>query len=348
LTSFIGLDLQPERASTAALERDLSVVARSTAAVAGGYEETGSGVRCVPAAEWIRAGGFALQELYGELPLKSRKLWGVGLSGPDGWIALDSEFEPLCDVRLPPAGGLLDDLDGWLERNTRLRARISLVLSPKDLFRFMMSGAMAADTTSVCAAGLLAAGKRDWDRKRLEEADLPTRWFPPVFQSSAATSRLHQEGMRQSGLPGSPWLVAGSTSRLASMVASADLRSQKLWLPADEGPPVYAIGAARDISDPVIPPGYRLSESPIDGHLLLLRKLPCPPGSGSGEIQAELASGGYEVSGVETLRADAELGAAALAAIGSGIMKSWDRYYALLAEPPTAAAAGQEEDGAGE
>ena len=161
MTSFIGLDLQPERASAAALERDLSVVARSGAAVAGGYEETGSRVRCVPAAEWIRAGGFALQELYGELPLKSRKLWGVGLSGPDGWIALDPEFEPLCDVRLPPVGGLLDDLDGWLERNSRLRARISLVLSPKDLFRFMMSGAMAADTTSVCAAGLLAAGKRD-------------------------------------------------------------------------------------------------------------------------------------------------------------------------------------------
>ena len=220
------------------------------------------------------------------------------------------------------------------------------MLSPKDFFRFRMSGAMAADTTSVCAAGLLAAGKRDWDRKRLEEADLPTRWFPPVFQSSAATSRLNQDGMRQSGLPGSLWLVAGSTSRLASMVASADLRSQKLWLPAG-GMPVYSLGAARDISDPVVPPGYRLSESPIDDHLLLLREAPCPPGSGLGEIQAELESGGYKVSGAETLQADAELGAAALAAIGSGIMKSWDRYYALLAEPPTTAATGQGEDCAG-
>ena len=151
MISFIGLDFQPGRASAAALGQDLSVPARTSAAVAGGYEEDGTGVQCIPPAEWLRAGGFALQELYCGLPLKSRKIWGLGLSGPTGWIALDLDFEPLCDLRLPPAAGLLDDLRDWLSRNPRLEPRISLILSPKDLFRFRMSGALAADATSACA-----------------------------------------------------------------------------------------------------------------------------------------------------------------------------------------------------
>ena len=336
MISFIGLDFQPGRASAAALGRDLSVPARTSAAVAGCYEEDGTGVQCVPPAEWLRAGGFALQELYCGLPLKSRKIWGLGLSGPAGWIALDLDFEPLCDLRLPPAAGLLDDLRDWLSRNPRLEPRISLILSPKDLFRFRMSGALAADATSACAAGLLSTRRRDWDRGKLEAAELSTRWFPPVFPSSAPTSRLNQDGMRQTGLPGSPWLVAGSTSSLASMIASADMGARKLWLPGAGEHPVYSIGKRQPDGTPAVPPGYWLSESPIEDQLLLVREAPAHAGCKAGDIETELEGAGYEVEGIETLKAEAELGAAALAAVGSGLLKSWARYYTLLQKLPAA------------
>ena len=149
--------------------------------------------------------------------------------------------------------------------------------------------------------------------------------------------------MRQSGLPGSPWLVAGTTSHLAAMIASADLRKRKLWLPGAGEWPVYAIGPAQENQEPVIPAGYRLSESPIDDHLLLVREDPAPTDCREEDIREEIESSGYKVSGIETVKADAELGAAALAAVGSGLLKSWERYYKLLARPPAAV---EEEQGA--
>ena len=246
-------------------------------------------------------------------------------------------------MRLPPAAGLLDDLQDWLNRNPRLEPRISLVLSPKDLFRFRMSGAIAADATSVCAAGLLSARRRDWDRDRLEAAELSTRWFPPVFPSSAPTSRLNQDGMRQTGLPGSPWLVAGSTSSLASMIASADMGARKLWFPGAGEHPVYSIGKRQPDETPAVPPGYWLSESPIEDQLLLVRKDPAHADCKARDIETELEGSGYEVEGIETLKAEAELGAAALAAVGSGLLKSWTRYYTLLQKLPKASPENQED-----
>ena len=68
MISFLGLDFQPENVRALALGRDLGVAARTDAAIAGGTTEAAGGVISIPAAEWLRAGGFALQELYGSLP----------------------------------------------------------------------------------------------------------------------------------------------------------------------------------------------------------------------------------------------------------------------------------------
>lgn len=342
MINFLGLDFQPESTNALALGRDLGVAAKSTTTVAGGSEETGTGVLCIPAAEWIRAGGFALQELYCGLPLDSRKIWGIGLSGPDGWVALDPAYGPLSDVRLVAADRILDDLRQWLGRNPRLENRISMILSPKDFFRFKMSGSMAADSTSVCAMGLFCRRGRDWDRKALAAAGLQQRWFPPVFQSTAPTGCLDRDGMRQCGLPGSLWLVAGSTSRMACMIPSADLRSEKIWAPGDGQPPVYAIGPGRDHDDPVVPPGYLLSDSAIDGHLVLLRQESQPADSAAAQAQMEIESSGYTVTGTDNSLAPAELGAAVLAAFGSGLINSWDRYYTLLARTSSPALSEEE------
>lgn len=340
MISFLGLDFQSERVKTLSLGRDLSVAARADAAIAGGVEDAGTGVLSIPAAEWLRAGGFALQELYSSLPVDSRKIWGIGLSGPDGWVALDPDFEPLSDVRLVPGTRILDDLRQWLSENPRMENRVSLVLSPRDFFRFKMCGSMATDATSVCSMDLFCRQRCDWDRKKLAAAGLAEKWFPPVFRSSAPTGRLNKDGMRQCGLPGSLWLVAGATSHMAAMIPSGDLRSEKIWAPGDGQVPVYAIGHERDHPDPVVPEGYLLSSSAIDNHLVLLQKETAagdPAATGAQEFDA----GSQGVLETITRRADSELGAAVLAAFGSGLFNSWDRYYTLLAR---AEAAGEVQD----
>jgi sugar (pentulose or hexulose) kinase len=329
--SFLGLDFQSDRVKTLSLGRDLSVAARADAAIAGGVEDAGTGVLSIPAAEWLRAGGFALQELYSSLPVDSRKIWGIGLSGPDGWVALDPDFEALSDVRLVPGTRILDDLRQWLSENPRMENRVSLLLSPRDFFRFRMCGSMATDATSVSSMDLFCRERCDWDRKKLAASGLPEKWFPPVFRSSAPTGRLNKDGMRECGLPGSLWLVAGATSQMAAMIPSGDLRSKKIWAPGEGEEAVYAIGHQRDHPDPLVPEGYLLGSSAIDEHLVLLRQETDPGSPAAAEVQAELESCSYAVADTNTTRADPELGAAVLAAFGSGLINSWDRYYGQLA-----------------
>ena len=337
MISFLGIDFQSERVKTLSLGRDLSVAARADAAIAGGVEEAGTGVLSIPAAEWLRAGGFALQELYSSLPVNSRKIWGIGLSGPDGWIALDPDFEPLSDVRLLPGSRILEDLKRWLSENPRMENRISLVLSPKDFLRFKMCGSMATDATSVCSMDLFCRQRCDWDRKKLVASGLQEKWFPPVFRSSAPTGRLNKDGMRQCGLPGSLWLVGGATSRMAAMIPSGDLRSEKIWAPDDGQAPVYAIGNERNHPDPVVPEGYLLCNSAVDNHLVLQRKETEAGEEAATGAQGEIESSSYTVLNTTTTLADSELGAAVLAAFGSGLFNSWDRYYTLLARAEAAA-----------
>jgi hypothetical protein len=58
-----------------------------------------------------------------------------------------------------------------------------------------------------------------------------------------------------------------------------------------------------------------------------------PEETGAGEEPAviagrrELEAAGFPVEGIEEARGAPELGAAVLAAIGSGLLKGWDRYY---------------------
>ena len=47
---------------------------------------------------------------------------------------------------------------------------------------------------------------------------------------------------------------------------------------------------------------------------------------------AELANAGYPVDDVQLVTPDAALGAAALAGVGSGLVRGWDRYYKAIDE----------------
>ncbi|MGQ9591936.1 MAG: FGGY family carbohydrate kinase [Planctomycetota bacterium] len=345
MIQFLGVHLGTEASSVAIIARDLTLSARASARVLRAERDPSGPAFEVPPAEWVRAGTYAIQEAYFQLEAGARKPWGLGLSGPRGWIALDVEYEPLSPLRIlpegeePPAAGapeaegdppsrLLADILGWFERNPRARRRACVILSPKDYFRFAVSGALAADVTDASRLGLLSPGASDWSDEAVERRGLDRRWLPPVFDSHLPTGRISEEGMRATSLPGGSWVVAGANEEEARLVSSGDARGRALWVAAAQAPGratyAYSIPHAESVR---APRGWRVVRSALAGYSVLSRTAEPEAGPEEGAaFRRSLEGAGYEVSGVEDLGGSAEEGAALLAAHGSGLVRNWTRY----------------------
>jgi hypothetical protein len=325
---FFGLDMDHAAARAAVLGKDLKIWARASTSVFNAVEDPGTGVYEVPVAEWVRAGCHVLQEAYMALPWKARKAWGAGLSGPAGWVALDFDYEPLSPLRITAETAPEADIAAWLSKNPRLARRISVILSPKDYFRFAVSGGLASDVTLASRSGLLQEGTSQWSEEAIESRGLDMAWMPPVFDGPVTTGTLSEEGIRRSGLPGGFWLVAGSHSDEAALVASGDLRDGALRvLDLGEGRSLLAADAGGAGSTPA---GWRAVRSPIPKRDLLEREVERgadDPLEGFEPYRSELRSAGLGVPGIERVSAAPEDGAAALAAMASGLAKDWDHYY---------------------
>ncbi len=327
MIQFIGVSFTREEVTVSVLDRNLERGPRTSSRIANVKDDapaedgTVSGAASVIAAEWTRAASFALQETYVEIPPKERKIWGLSFSGPTGWIALDHDFEPLGPMRLTPAASTLADLGKWLEDNPRLGARVAIILSPKDYFRFVISRSLSIDLSTCAAMGAARIDECDWNLEALAEHEIERRHLPPVFEPTATTGRLDEEGMRKTGLPGSLWLTAGTQPFEAALVDAADFRTGSLWAPDGADRIVYGVRAPLDAGK--VPAGWRVIPSPYNEHRLLEREAP----SSADEARAELEAAGHEVSSTVTDPGDASLGTAALAAIGSGLVRSWDLFY---------------------
>ena len=114
MIQFFGPHLSRDAASVSVLGRDLRVTAEVATKMVNVEKDPASPVVEVPIAVWVRAGAYALQEAYFQLPVSARKAWGLGLAGPDGWIALDVGFDPISPLRLTGSVPLEEDLARWL------------------------------------------------------------------------------------------------------------------------------------------------------------------------------------------------------------------------------------------
>lgn len=335
MIQFLGLHLGIEAASALSLGKDLQVSARVSTKMVNAARDPATGAVEVPVAEWARAGSYALQETYLTLPVSERKAWGMGLSGPAGWIALDVELEPLSPLRILDEAGLIADLRGWMDANPRLARKISVLLSPKDYFRFVLSGGLAADVTSASRLGLLQPGKSLWSGAGVAASGMDLRWLPPVFDGHVKTGTLTEEGIRRTSLPGGFWLVAGTHEDEAALLPGPDPRRGSLRvIPRPAGPALLARDLP-DLREIAPPPGWRVVRSPIAGTQTLEKDLALPEGGpGSPEAmklleeeRSGLRAAGLEAGDIETGEWSPELGAAVLAAVGSGLVKGWDAYF---------------------
>ncbi len=236
MVQFIGANFYPDHVVTTVVDRRARVLASARVGIPG-LKPAGDrpGVFEVPQQEWVRSGCLALRDVYFELPVKQRRLWGVAPAGPQGWIAIDPDFDPLSPLRLTPGRSPRDDLLRWLEANPKQHPRIFTVLSPKDYFRFRISGGLATDITQAAQTGLLTEGTTHWSEEALREVGIWPEWFPPAFEPSAATGRLSEEGVELTTLPGGLWLVAGADTLATAEFAAAPLESGQLYVNLRDG-----------------------------------------------------------------------------------------------------------------
>jgi carbohydrate kinase of FGGY family protein len=285
---YMGLDFavgsEGSRAVAVAVDRSARVVGHGSAAI-GGVSAGADGVASIRPGEWVRAGSLALKDVFDQIPAKVRRMWGISLSGPHGWVALDPDLEPLGPVRISPTP--LEDFLRWLAENPRERAHIYSVLSPKDYFRQVLSGALATDVTQAERLGLLERGKTRWSRERLAELDIPAAWLPPVFDSAVATGRISEEGIRRSGLPGGLWVVAGAASGAGSLISAGDLRSGLLLVTALDSRTIEIRGLAAGVAEIQLPAGVEALPAPIAGHQVIRAAVEIPAGeAGAGAAAA--------------------------------------------------------------
>jgi hypothetical protein len=273
MMQFIGLSfvLEPGgvRAVSVVVDRKGHVLGGSAAPV-GGVSRTDDGVMVARAGEWLRAGSLALKDAFFQVPAKMRRVWGFALAGPPGWVALDPSLEPLGDLRLSP--NPREDLRRWLAAHPRLRPHLYAVLPPKDYFRYAVSGALATDVTQAETFGWLQAGTTRWATPEIEAAGLSPSWFPPIFDSTVATGRISEEGMRRTGLPGGLWVVAGALTGAGALVSAGDLRAGSV-LAAEMGPGLELDALAAGLEDPA-PEGFEVLRSPLAGHRVIRRVVP--------------------------------------------------------------------------
>lgn len=323
MIQFLGLNLGSEQATATIIARRGRITQEADARIMNAVRDESAQALEVPVAEWVRAGAYALQEAYFKLAVADRKVWGLGLAGPNGWILLDIAFEPLSPLRLTGDLPFEDDLHRWLEANPRLAKKATMLLSPKDYFRFIISGGLVADASSASRAGLLEQGRTEWSVELALEKRIKTPWLPPVFNCHVMTGRLSEEGMRRTSLPGGLWLVAGAHEIEAGIIGAGNLRDGKLWTIHREGQASLQAIAVPHLREIVAAPGWQVVRSPYVGQQLAVKN----PAVDASQALTELKGFGIEAAGTASGTANPALGAACLAAIGSNLVGSWDQVY---------------------
>ena len=121
MVQFIGVNFLKEKIQTTVIDHKAHLLQELSVPIPGLKPGSQAGVWEIPPQEWVRAGSLALQDTFQTLPVKQRKLWGFAISGPQGWIAIDPDFDTISPLRLTPGLSPIDDFLEWLKENPMQR-----------------------------------------------------------------------------------------------------------------------------------------------------------------------------------------------------------------------------------
>jgi len=277
LVHTLGIEIDRHGVTATLIDRNAQLVAAHREDLRSGVRQAHGSI--VDPAECASAAEFAISQVLDRGAIPPERIWGMGLVGPTGWIALDPAFRPLSPLRIatdPAPGEILEEIRLFLDAEPRAAAHLELLLSPKDYLRILWSGGIATDTTTAAHLDLLDRARPEWDPHLVEASPIPRQALPTVMDPEVPTGRVSEEGMRRTRLASGTWLVAGSLPLPAAMLAAGACRSGALYIELAPGsaPRAWRLGAAGEPSrERSVLPGIPLRSSPIGD------SLPAPDGS---------------------------------------------------------------------
>lgn len=107
----------------------------------------------------------------------------------------------------------------WVrEHEPDIYAAIRHVLLPKDYIRYLLSGEFATDAADASGTVLLDLKARRWSHELLEQLDIPSSWFPAIYEGPQPTGRVHSAAAASVGLKEGTLVVAGGSDQAAQAV----------------------------------------------------------------------------------------------------------------------------------
>lgn len=113
----------------------------------------------------------------------------------------------------------------WVRRHEPdVFSRTSLILTPKDYVRFMLTGRAAIDVGDAAGTLLMNVDGRRWSDRTLRAVNLDPALLPPIVESGAVAGRVTPAAAALTGLAEGTPVVAGSGDNMMGAVGAGVVR----------------------------------------------------------------------------------------------------------------------------
>ncbi len=261
---YIGLDLGTSGLKAVLIDDDQRLLAEATAPLTVSRPQDGWSEQAP--ADWIAAAEAVMTRL-GDLSA----VRGIGLSGQmHGATLLDSGHNVLrpCilwnDTRSHAEAAALDGdprfraLTGnivfpgftapklaWVARHEpAIRAKVALVLLPKDYLRLWLTGEAVAEMSDAAGTSWLDTGRRDWSDDLLAATGLGRANMPRLVEGSEVSGILRDDLAARWGLPKGVVVAGGGGDNAASAVGVGVVKPGEAFVSLGTSGVLFAASAA--------------------------------------------------------------------------------------------------------
>lgn len=264
---YIGLDLGTSGLKAVLIDDAQQVLAEATAPLTVSRPHDGWSEQAP--ADWIAAAEQAMAALAAQANLSSVR--GIGLSGQmHGATLLDAGHDVLrpCilwnDTRSHAEAAALDAdprfraLTGnivfpgftapklmWVAAHEpEIRARVALVLLPKDYLRLWLTGEAVAEMSDAAGTSWLDTGRRDWSDDLLAATGLTRANMPRLVEGSEVSGTLRDSLATRWGLPRGVVVAGGGGDNAASAVGVGVVKPGEAFVSLGTSGVLFAASAA--------------------------------------------------------------------------------------------------------
>ena len=165
------------------------------------------------------------------MPLRPAILWNDSRSGAEA-EALAQRFPELPnETGVMPMSGLTAPKLDWLARfEPTLRAKLAMLMLPKDYVRLKLTGDCVTDMSDAAGTWLLDEGRRDWSPTALAALNLSQGQLPRLVEGSDAAGVLRPELAARFGMSAGVIVAGGAGDAAAGAVGIGAIKDGDAFL----------------------------------------------------------------------------------------------------------------------